>query len=111
MLNLHGQYSLIKASDELIQELQDECKKLNKNSSNGFEAAVRIAGRRANYPFRKGTLQKLDEDIDEIRTNLSFALGVLQLQDNKRIQDDITEIKTLLDLVKPIKYHQTSVTG
>ena len=90
----------IKACDELIQELQDECKKLNKTSSNGLEPAVRIAGRRAKYPFRKSTLQKLDEDIDEIRTNLSFALGVLQLKDNKRIQDDITEIKTLLDLVK-----------
>lgn len=90
----------IKACDGLIQELQDECKKLNKTSSNGLEAAVRSAGRRATYPFRKSTLQKLDEDIDEIRTNLSFALGALQLRDNRKIQDDITEIKILLDLVK-----------
>lgn len=90
----------IKACDELIQELQDEYAKLTKTSSNGFKAAVRLAGRRATYPFRKSTLQKLDENIDEVRTNLSFALGVLQLKDNKRIEDDITEIKTLLDLVK-----------
>ena len=90
----------IKACDELIQELQAEYKKLNKASSNGFEAVVRIAGRRATYPFRKSTLQKLDEDIDEIRNNLSFALGVLQLKENKRIKDDITEVKTLLDLIK-----------
>ena len=90
----------IKACDELIQDLQDECKKLSKTASNGIEAAVRTAGRRATYPFRKSTLQKLDEDIDEIHASLSVALGVLQLKDNKRIQHDITENKNLLDLVK-----------
>lgn len=90
----------IKACDELIQGLQDEYGKLNKTSSDGFKVAFKIAGRRATYPFRKSTLQKLDENIDEVRTNISFALGVLQLKDKKRFGDDITEIKSLLDLVK-----------
>ena len=90
----------IQACNELIQELQDECKKLNKTSSNGFEAAVNVAGRRATYPFRKSTLQKLDEDIGEIRSSLSFALGVLQVKNIKRTEVGIAEIKTLLDLVK-----------
>ena len=90
----------IKACDELVQELQDECKKFSKTSSNGVKATIRIAGRRATYPFRKSTLQKIDEDIDEIRANLSSALRVLQLKDNKRTQTDVAEIKTLLDLVK-----------
>lgn len=90
----------IKACNELIHELQDEWEKLNKTSSNGFEATVRNAGRRATYPFRKSTLQKLDEDIDEIRNNLSFALGVLQVKDSQRTEADITEIKALLDSVK-----------
>ncbi len=90
----------IRTCDELIQELQDECKKLSKTPSNGVGAAFRIAGRRAAYPFRKSTLQKLDEDIDGIRTSLSFALEVLQLQDNTKTQDDVTEIKTLLYLIK-----------
>lgn len=52
------------------------------------------------YPFRRSTLQKLDEDIDKIRVNLFSALDVLQLKDNKRIQDDTTEIKVRLDLVR-----------
>ena len=90
----------IKSCEELIQELQDECQKFSKTSSQGVKAAVRVAGRRVTYPFRQSTLQKLDEDIDEIRANLSSALDVLQLKDNKRIQDDITEIKVLLDLIK-----------
>ena len=90
----------IKSCEEFIQELQDECQKFSKPSSQGVKAAVRVAGRRVTYPFRQSTLQKLDEDIDEIRANLSSALHVLQLKDNKRIQDDIIEIKVLLDLVK-----------
>ncbi|KAL9075568.1 MAG: hypothetical protein Q9161_001641 [Pseudevernia consocians] len=76
----------IKSCEELIQELQDECQKFSKTSPQGVKAA--------------STLQKLDADIGEIRANLSSALDVLQLKDNKRIQDDITEIKVLLDLVK-----------
>ena len=86
--------------DEGIQELQDECQKFSKTSLQGVKAAVRVAGSRVTYPFRRSTLQKLDEDIGEIRANLSYALDVLQLKDNKRIQDDITEIKVLLDLVR-----------
>ena len=89
----------IQNCDELIQELQDECQKFTQTSS-GIKTAVRVAGRRVTYPFRQSTLQKLDEDINEIRTNLSSALDVLQLKDNQRIQDDVTEIKVLVDLVR-----------
>ena len=90
----------ISECDKLIRELQDEWEKLSKTSSGGVKAAIRLAGRRAIYPFRKSTLQKIDEDIDEIRANLSSALGVLQLKDNNTIQTDVADIKTLLDLVK-----------
>ena len=90
----------ISECDNLIHELQAECEKFSKTSSDSVKAAIRIAGRRATYPFRRSTLQKIDEDIDEIRANLSSALGVLQLKDNNRIQTDIADIKTLVDLVK-----------
>lgn len=90
----------IKSCEELIQELQDECQKFRETSLNGIKAAFRAAGRRATYPFRQSTLKKLDENIDEIRANLSFALDVLQLEDSKRTQDDIDEIRVLLNLVR-----------
>ena len=86
--------------EELIQELRDEYQKFSKISSKGVTAAIKLAGRRATYPFRQSTLQKLEEDIGEIRANLSSALDVLQLEDSNKIQDDITEIKLLLDLVR-----------
>ena len=86
--------------NELIHELQEECQKFYKTSSNGIVAAIEVAGRRAIYPFRQSTLQKLDEDIAEIRNNLSPALNVLQLYDNKRIQNSIAEVKHLLESVR-----------
>ena len=91
--------SSIEDCDEVICELRDECDKFNK-TTDGFKGAVKVIGRKAAYPFKRSTLQKLDEDIGEIRANLSFALAVLQLKDNERTQDDIADIKQLLDLVK-----------
>lgn len=62
------------------------------------------AGRWVTF-FRQSTLQKLEEDINEIRANLSSALNVLQLKDTERTQDDATQddatqMKILLDLVR-----------
>ena len=91
----------ISKCDKLIRKLQDEWNKFSSDtSSDKFIAAVKRVGHRATYPFQKGTLQKMDEAIYKIRHILSFALGVLQLKDNKRIQTDVAEIKTLLDLDK-----------
>ena len=74
----------IQNCQESIQELQDECHKLRKASSSGITDAVKAVGRQATYPFRRSTLQKLEEDIGEIRSNLSSALDVLQLKDTKK---------------------------
>ncbi len=90
----------IQNCQESIQELQDECHKFSKASSSGMKDAVKAVGRQATYPFRRSTLQKLEEDVGEIRSNLSSALDVLQLKDTKKIQDEITKTKVLLDLVR-----------
>lgn len=95
----------IKNCDELIHKLQKKCQKLHKASSNGIVAAVRVAGRQVSYPFKLSTLEKLNEDIEEIRDNLSSALDVLHLNDSRKIQDSITEVKDILELVRT---HQIS---
>jgi hypothetical protein len=99
--------SSIQQCDELIRELQDECQEFNKVSTSGIRGAIKIAGRRVAYPFRRSTLQKLDEDIGEIRDNLSLALDVLQLNDHKRSEDEIAEIKLLLELVRASQISST----
>lgn len=85
---------------EYIYELQRETDKFKDKSADGIRAAARTATRRLEYPFRQSTLQKLDEDIDEIVSHLSLALQVLEQKDISKVQDDIEDIKALLDLVR-----------
>ena len=92
--------SSIKKCDEFVQELQEECQKFRKATSGGIKAVFGVAGRRATYPFRQSTLHKLEEDIGDLHRNFSLAINVLQLKDNKKIQDDIADMKLLLDLVR-----------
>ena len=87
----------IQKCDEIIHELEVEGQKFRKASSNGIAAVVKGAGRRATYPFRKSTLQKLDEDIGEIQDILSLSLEVLHLKEHRRAQDSITEVKVLME--------------
>ena len=89
----------IKNCEDVIHELEEECRKFN-NTSKSLKAVVKVARHRATYPFRRSTLQKLDEDIHEILNSLSLGLEVLQLKDNKETQDDIIEVKQLLNLVR-----------
>jgi ankyrin repeat domain-containing protein 50 len=91
---------LIQDSGEIVIELQEECSKFDKLLPNRLGAAVKTAGRRLTYPFRQSTFAKLDEDIKGIRDNLSLALDILSSRDSSRIQNDIQEIKALLDLVR-----------
>jgi hypothetical protein len=87
----------VQKCEEIITELQSECEKFHKDSAAGLKGRVKVAGRRAAYPFRKSTLQKLEEDVSDIRENLSFALDVLQLTSQNQIQDGISEVKSLVE--------------
>lgn len=82
---------------EIIKELQIECQKFDASSSTGFQGRVQVARRRVAYPFRKSTLQKLEEDVSEIRDNLSLALNVLQVKNENQIQYDISDLKLLIE--------------
>lgn len=96
-------YELLKEVDEavqgcreIIEELEKECRKFHKDPDSSWKSHIQVAGRRAAYPFRKSTLQKLQEDINEIHRNLSSALDVLQLKSHNQTQYDISELKSEL---------------
>ncbi|KAJ5601798.1 hypothetical protein N7510_011332 [Penicillium lagena] len=93
--------------DEIIKELQLECQRFQKDSATGFRGQIQVAGRRVAYPFRKSTLQKLEEDISEIRENLSLALGVLHLRSNTQIEDGNTQLKSLLERINATQISST----
>ncbi|KAJ5665326.1 NACHT nucleoside triphosphatase [Penicillium maclennaniae] len=85
----------VRKCEDVISELQSECDKFHKDSAAALKDRVKVAGRRAAYPFRRSTLKKLEEDVSDIRENLSFALDVLQLKSQTQIHDSIAEIKSL----------------
>lgn len=89
--------NFIKQCETIIQELQDEFIKFQKEPSGGLRDRIQVAGRRVSYPFRKSTLLGLQEAIDAIRDNLSFVLQILDVQNHKSTQDEVSELKSLLE--------------
>jgi ankyrin repeat domain-containing protein 50 len=91
---------------DIITELQIELEKLSSTSEkgnttkNGIQAAAKRAGRKLAYPFRKSTLQKLDEEISKLRSNVLVALNVLQLKVFDDVQQDTADLTTLVKLMR-----------
>ena len=83
--------------NEIIQELQTVCQKLYTKSGSCTKSRLQVAGRRATYPFRRSTIQKIEEDVCDIRENLLFALNVLQFKSHKQIEDEISAVRSLLE--------------
>ena len=90
----------ISRCEDVINELQVEVQKLQKEPADSFVQFTRAVGRRAAYPFRQSTLKKLDEDVDEFRDNVSIALQALQLKEHQNTQDDIEEMRKIVTTVQ-----------
>ncbi|ORY68357.1 uncharacterized protein BCR38DRAFT_471936 [Pseudomassariella vexata] len=99
--------SYLEQCEECIDELADEANKFEQKSTDGIRTAAKATARLVAYPFRQSTLQKLDEDIDEIVAHLSLALQLLQLKDIGQVQDDIEDVKALLGLVRSSQISST----
>lgn len=91
----------------VIEELRDECQKFQKDTTLSLKGLIQVAGRRATYPFRTSTLQKLEEIIGEIRGRLSLALNVLQLRNQTGLEDGISELKILVERTNTIHISAT----
>ncbi|CAG7918375.1 unnamed protein product [Penicillium olsonii] len=82
---------------DVIEELQTECEKFRAEPNLCLKSRIQFAGRRVSYPFRKSTLQKIEEDASHIRDSVSFALDILQLKSNNRIEDGVSAVRSLLE--------------
>ncbi|OQE18125.1 hypothetical protein PENFLA_c022G00387 [Penicillium flavigenum] len=89
----------ILGSAAVIQDFKDELRKFVESSSGNMKERIKISGRRAAYPFKRGTLLNIEDSISEIRENLSFALEVLHVKDCKTTQDEISGLKLLVDRI------------
>jgi hypothetical protein len=92
--------SSVSKSEEIIHELQEEVRKFEKEPAASLSKTIRASGRSIAYPFRKSTLIKLAEDVDEFGNNLALALQVLQVKDHSIIETDIEEIKNSLKVAQ-----------
>ncbi|KAL8718670.1 MAG: hypothetical protein Q9225_004223 [Loekoesia sp. 1 TL-2023] len=90
----------IQVCEEYIRDLQSETEKFRGESTQGIRAAARTAAYKVAYPFRQSTLQKLDENIDEIVSHLSLALHLLGQKDICKVRNNVEDTKALLDLVR-----------
>ena len=99
--------SATKKCQFLIEELSGENEKFQRCAIGGFEDKIGVASRRIAYPFRQSTLQKLQEDIGEIRNNVSIALEVLGINSVKQTQEDVVNVKSLLDLMRATQISST----
>jgi hypothetical protein len=96
----------VSACNEVIKELQTECQKFQEEPTTKLKVRIQVTGRKATYPFRKSTLQKLEEDISEIRENLSLVLSVLHLKDTHKLEEKVSGLELLLSQVNTV--HITS---
>lgn len=84
----------------LIEELDEQLRKFHQTPTQDTFSGLRVTARRLAYPFRQSTLQKLDEDVDEFIGCLTLAMQIVQHSDISRVQDEISDTKALLDLVR-----------
>ncbi|KAJ4250554.1 hypothetical protein NW762_011809 [Fusarium torreyae] len=99
----------IEDAKELIEELKSELDKFRSTEHAGTHFESRATGRRLVYPLRRSTLQKLDENIDTLTKDLSFALKLLEKDDTDEILSDIGDTKALLHLTRASQISQTLV--
>ncbi|TVY35144.1 Ankyrin repeat domain-containing protein [Lachnellula occidentalis] len=65
--------------EEAILRLEKKLDKLYKDNPKGFRQNAQASGLRLIYPFKKSTLEKLKEIVQELKLNLSLAISGLQL--------------------------------
>lgn len=101
---------MVQNCNEIVLELEEEAAKFKERSPGGLGVAVKTAGRRLAYPFRQSTLQKLDEDIDELCAALKLALQILQQNGITNVHDNIEEMNELIGLVRASQISETIIS-
>ncbi|KAJ5312860.1 hypothetical protein N7508_003690 [Penicillium antarcticum] len=103
----HELDKVVVSCSEIIDELQTRCERFQQEPGSSLKGALHVHGLRVAYPFRKRTLRALEVDIAEMRSNLSLALDVLQLENQKTVGDRIDDLKLLLERTNALQVSST----
>ncbi|KAH6855577.1 hypothetical protein B0I37DRAFT_282095, partial [Chaetomium sp. MPI-CAGE-AT-0009] len=92
----------VQRCEECIKELEEEAEKFRTSptQAHGFRAAARATVRRITYPLRQSTLQRIEEDVDDVLSELSLAQQSLIQKDLGGVRDDTGDTKALLEQVR-----------
>ncbi|KAL9636266.1 MAG: hypothetical protein Q9164_002929 [Protoblastenia rupestris] len=89
----------IRNCNDAVNELNTACQKFTRITQPGLKKSFDTIKYQIEYPFKKSTLEKLNIDITEIRDNLAFLLQIVQLGTITRYQDDLGELKAVLESI------------
>ncbi|KAK4044313.1 putative ankyrin repeat protein [Parachaetomium inaequale] len=99
---LSNMLAAVQRCEECIEELREEADKFREypGQARRLGTAARATVRRITYPFRQSTLQRIEEDIDEILSQLSVAQQALIQNELSHVRDDVEDTKALLEQVR-----------
>ncbi|KAB8300991.1 hypothetical protein EYC80_002915 [Monilinia laxa] len=117
--------------EDSIAELRDELKKVmvckpsgidedglmarKSHDDHGFRDKMTEQSRRILYPFRKSTLMRLQESVEHVRSNLVFAMDILNLSTiattAEKVIDISKQVTTIGDSVDAIITNQMDKEG
>ncbi|KAF4966722.1 hypothetical protein FSARC_5637 [Fusarium sarcochroum] len=106
-LGIIGDY--VEDAKELIEDPKNELDNFSSTKHAGAHFELRAIGRRLIYPLRRSTPQKLDEKIDTLIKDLSFAPRLLEKGDTDKILGDLGDTKALLHLTRASQISQTLI--
>jgi hypothetical protein len=82
---------------EGIQRLDKKLKKLSKETPIGILQKAQAGGLRLLYPFRKSTLEKLKEIVQNLMHHLSLAVQVILLDSSESTRESVAFIKNSIN--------------
>ncbi|KAF6806499.1 vegetative incompatibility protein HET-E-1 [Colletotrichum sojae] len=101
--------------DDVLQSIQSNLDQLNagihklkleaerfhlETPAEGIQAAIKNNTRRLAYPFKLATLQSLENEIEDLKNQVSLSLSLLQQKTDDRLEDDVENVKALLETVR-----------
>ncbi|TPX13590.1 uncharacterized protein E0L32_006061 [Thyridium curvatum] len=83
-----------------VEKLKRKAEKFQSQPADDIRSIACTAAYRLAYPFRQSTLQKLDENIEEIISHLSLGVQLLTQRRVHQIHDSVAEHTRLLELIR-----------
>ncbi|UNI22934.1 hypothetical protein JDV02_008778 [Purpureocillium takamizusanense] len=90
---------MIESCDGPIRELRQQLDRFREHRDGGIWDKTVLGARRLAYPFKKSTLTKLQRNIADVNSRVSFALQVLQQHAIEGARKELKETEKILAVV------------